>query len=197
MTLNKNQPNEDKSASEPVIPAPELGTPPRPGTMERRLASPGRIGEPVIDTFDNRRVGLPEPIVWTDKYLVGVDIIDAEHHALVDLFNSILTVSKSHNHAELAILLEQLGNITATHFESEERLMAQFDYAHAAQHRLDHQKLLEEYGHQVDDWRNRHISAELLCRFMYRWLLRHVIASDMALGEAINRHAASGVSPQA
>jgi hemerythrin len=146
-------------------------------------------------SFDSRKEGLPEPIVWSDNHLVGVDIIDGEHHALIDLFNSILAVSKSHKHAELAILLEQLGNITASHFESEESLMAQFDYAHAAQHRIDHQKLLDEYAHQVDDWRNRYISAELLCRFMYRWLLRHVIASDMALGEAINRQIASGVNP--
>ena len=135
-----------------------------------------------------------EPIVWSENHLVGVEIIDTEHHALIDLFNSILAVSKSDNHAELAILLEQLGNITASHFASEETLMAQFDYAHAAQHRVDHQKLLDEYAHQVDDWRNKHISAELLCRFMHRWLLRHVIASDMALGEAINRHAASGLT---
>lgn len=152
------------------------------------------FAEPVDDTVDSRRAGMPEPIVWTEKHLVGVDIIDAEHRALIEMFNSILAVSKSHNQAELAILLEQLGDATASHFASEESLMARFDYAHAAQHRIDHQKLLDEYGHQVEDWRNRHISAELLCRFMYRWLLRHVLASDMALGEAINRHAASGVS---
>ena len=151
------------------------------------------FGESVGDTFDSRRAGLPVPIVWSEKHLVGVGIIDAEHQALVDLFNLILAVSKSHNHGELAILLEQLGNTTASHFASEETLMAQFDYAHAAQHRIDHQKLLNEYAHQVDDWRNRHISAELLCRFMHRWLMRHVIASDMALGEAITRHAANGV----
>lgn len=166
MTLNKNQPNEAQSDS----------------------------GEPVSDRFDSRRAGMPEPIVWSEEHLVGVDIIDTEHRALIDLFNSILVVSKSNNYPELAILLEQLGNFTASHFENEEALMAQFDYAHAAQHRIDHQKLLAEFGHQVDDWRNRHISAELLCRFMYRWLLRHVIASDMALGEAINRHAASGLT---
>lgn len=142
----------------------------------------------------NEAKSVAEPIVWSENHLVGVEIIDTEHHALIDLFNSILAVSKSDNHAELAILLEQLGNTTASHFESEETLMAQFDYAHAAQHRVDHQKLLDEYAHQVDDWRNKHISAELLCRFMHRWLLRHVIASDMALGEAINRHAASGLT---
>ena len=166
MTLNKNQPNEANSD----------------------------LKEPVCDAFDSRRVGMPEPIVWSEEHLVGVEIIDTEHRALIDLFNSILVVSKSHNRAELAILLEQLGNTTASHFESEEALMARFDYAHAAQHRIDHQKLLDEYGHQVDDWRNKHISAELLCRFMYRWLLRHVLASDMALGEVINRHAASDVT---
>lgn len=155
-----------------------------------------KIKEPMTPpvSFDFSRVGMPEPVSWSDDYSVGVELIDAEHHALVDLYNSILSVSKSGTNAELAILLEQLGNVTASHFESEEKLMAQFDYAQAAQHRIDHEKLLTEYAHQVDDWRNRHISAELLCRFMYRWLIRHVIASDMALGETINRHIASGVT---
>ena len=142
-------------------------------------------------SFDFSRVGMPDAVSWSDKYSVGVALIDAEHHALINLYNSILSVGISGNDAELPILLEQLGNATASHFESEEKLMAQFDYAHAAQHRLDHQALLDEYGRQVDDWRNRHISAELLCRFMYRWLLRHVIAADMPLGEAINRHVAN------
>ena len=39
----------------------------------------------------------------------------------------------------------------------------------------------------ADDWRSDRISAELLCRFIYRWMLNHIAASDIPLGAALCR----------
>jgi hemerythrin len=140
-----------------------------------------------LDAFEDRRQGILDPVVWTSKLNVGVEAIDAGHRAMVELFNSIIDCTPSNDRTQLAALLEQLGNVTAAHFETEEKLMDQFGYEDTAAHKNEHQKLLQEYGNQVDDWRENHISSVFLCRFMYRWLLRHVVTTDKHLGEAIQR----------
>ena len=163
------------------------------GVYDRRHAHGQKMTEVEPDVFEDRRLRILEHIVWTRQLDVGVDAIDAEHRALVELYNSIIDLSPSRDRMRLARLLEQFGNITAAHFEAEDKLMAQFGYEDAAAHRKEHQELLHEYGHQVDDWRANHISSEMLCRFMYRWLLRHVIAADKPLGEMIQRQSGSQV----
>lgn len=158
------------------------------GTTDRRHESiDTQAPEEEIDIFEERRLGNLEPIVWTAKLALGIEPIDAQHRALIGRYNAILVTSKSADKARLATLLEQLGNETAAHFENEELLMSGADYEHAATHKEEHRKLLEELAHQVDDWRKNHISAELLCRFMYLWLLRHIVALDRPLAEAIKR----------
>lgn len=166
------------------------------GIHDRRHVHGQRMSEDQFDAFEDRRLGLLESIVWTSKFDVGVEAIDAGNRTLVELYNSIIDISPSRDRTRLAKLLEQLGNATAAHFETEDELMAQFDYEDAAAHRKEHQDLLHEYGHQVDDWRANHISSEMLCRFMYRWLLRHVIAADKPLGEMIQRQSGSQVRHQ-
>lgn len=148
------------------------------GICNRRHAHGPRMTEDELDAFEDRRQGILEPIVWTNKLNIGVAAIDAEHRALVAVCNSILDVNRSRDSAELAPLMEQLGDLTAAHFETEEKLMAQFGYAHAVEHRKEHLDLLQEYGHQVQDWRANRISANFLCRFMYRWLVQHIMTTD-------------------
>lgn len=157
------------------------------GIDDRRDAEPRTITEDEPDAIEDRRQGLLGHIVWTSKLDVGVEAIDAGHHAMVEIFNSVVDVSPSGDRTQLAALLEQLGNTIAADFEAEEKLMAQVDYEYSATHLKEHQELLLDYGYQVEDWRANHVSAESLCRFMHRWLLRHIVASDKQLGEAIQR----------
>lgn len=140
-----------------------------------------------IDVFEERRLANLQPIAWTSKIAVGIETIDAGHRSMIALYNDILVASKSGDKTKLATLLEQLGNATAAHFQSEEQLMSGFHYELAATHTGQHRRLLDEFAHQVDDWRKNHISAALLCRFMHSWLLRHIAASDLPLAKAIHQ----------
>lgn len=155
------------------------------GTTDRRLRP-----DEEVDIFEERRLGKLEAILWTPELAVGNEAIDDGHRALCARLNAILAARKSVVRERLAQLLEQLGNETAAHFRREEQLMASFKYQHAATHLDEHRKILDEFSHLVDDWRDRHISTELLCRFLYRWLLRHIAGSDIPLCEAMSRQSA-------
>lgn len=158
------------------------------GTTDRRHADLGlSADDDEIDILEERRLENLKPILWTAKISVGNEEIDEGHRAMFALFDAILSARKPADKARLAALLEQLGDVTAAHFQCEEKLMSKSNYEHTAAHREEHRKVLDEYAHQVDDWRGNRISSELLCRFMHRWLLRHIAASDIPLGEAIKR----------
>ncbi len=155
------------------------------GTTDRR-----RLPGEEMDLFEERRLGNLESLLWTPELAVGNAAIDAGHRAMCARLSAILAARKSIGRARLAILLEQLGNETEAHFRIEEQLMASYNYEHALTHGDEHRKILDEFAHLVDDWRDGQISTELLCRFLYRWLLRHIGASDIPFCEAIGRQGA-------
>jgi len=148
-----------------------------------------------LDIFEERRLEDRKPIVWNSKFALGIEEIDAGHRAMIAVFNDILVAKDSADRTRLAILFERLGNTTADHFEHEEKLMSRLNYRYAATHVDEHRKLLDEFAHQVDDWRDNHISAGLLCRFMHRWLLNHIASSDSWACEAISRQNMGFVQP--
>lgn len=152
------------------------------GTTDRRQDSAEEF-----DIFEERRMGHLEAIRWTSEIAVGIESIDSDHRSMIALLNQIVAARRSSDRAYLATLLEQFGNETTRHFKSEEALITRFDTEHATRHMDEHRNLMDEYAQQVDDWRENRISAELLCRFMYRWILRHISESDIPLGEAIYR----------
>jgi hemerythrin-like metal-binding protein len=153
------------------------------GTTDRRQDS----GEE-FDIFEERRLGNLGSVRWTSGLAVGVDSIDADHRIMIELLNEIIGARQLTDRARLATLLERFGDETARHFRSEEALMAHFGAEHTSAHIEEHRQLLDEFAQQVDDWRADRISAELLCRFMYRWILRHIQTADIPLGMAIRRN---------
>ena len=152
------------------------------GTTDRR-----RENDENFDAFEERRLNNLEAIRWPSGVSTGIEAIDSHYPAMIDLLNQIIAARKSSDRDNLAILIERFGNATEAHFREEEAMMSAIDFEHNTTHREEHRRLLEEFSDLVDDWRSDRISAELLCRFIYRWMLNHIAASDVPLGAAISR----------
>lgn len=155
------------------------------GTTDRR-----RDNDENFDAFEERRLNNLEAMRWPADVATGVKSIDAHYPAMIDLLNRIIVARKSSDRHLLASLIEQFGNATESHFREEEAMMSAIDFEHDSTHREEHRALLDEFSDLVDDWRSDRISAELLCRFIYRWMLNHIAASDIPLGVAISRQTA-------
>lgn len=155
------------------------------GTTDRR-----REDDENFDAFEERRLNNLEAIRWPADVSTGIEAIDAHYPAMIELLNQIIAARKSPDRAGLATLIERFGNAIESHFREEEAIMARIEFEHGSTHREEHQRLLDEFSDLVDDWRSDRISAELLCRFVYRWMLNHIAASDIPLGAAISRQTA-------
>lgn len=126
-------------------------------------------------------------IHWNPKLSVGIAEVDTQHQRMIGIYNLIVSIGITGERKKMAELLEELGNETFAHFQYEERLMLEAGYEHIREHKEEHARLLNELGEQVEDWRSGRIPASELARFMYRWLIRHIVTTDVPMGRALTR----------
>lgn len=123
-------------------------------------------------------------ISWDYVFSVGIDEIDEDHRRLINLFNILNhSVTSGEDPAYLAAVLEELINCTVWHFSHEERLMLKYGYPGYAEHREEHQDLIEsvrELQQKIRD-AGKEVAAEHLA-FLEHWLTGHILATDMKLG---------------
>lgn len=123
------------------------------------------------------------------KNSVGIEQIDREHQRLFEIAARVydsLGRNDSGVDEEIRTLVADLLDYTATHFSSEEALMAVAGYPELEAHRQLHRHLLSqardmEMRTAIGD---RHAPVEL-SRFLYRWLVEHIEASDRKFGEFV------------
>jgi len=120
------------------------------------------------------------------NYLVGIAQIDHEHERLFAIaartYDS-LAASDEAGRAMMRAAVAELIDYTATHFASEESLMAAAAYPELPAHRDQHQHLLArardmEMRVEIED---PGVAVDLT-HFLYRWLVEHIEASDRKFG---------------
>ena len=84
-------------------------------------------------------------IEWRDEYCTGIKGVDFEHEALINQINSIYELVT--NQADKDLVIDSLGDIygsISAHFALEEQMMVRHHYVNYAQHKADHDRLLDE-----------------------------------------------------
>ena len=123
-------------------------------------------------------------LVWDKVLSVGNDEIDEDHRKLVDLFNMLHHAVIAGDAPDyLAAVLEELINFTAWHFSHEERLMLKYGYEGLAEHRADHQELINSVKElQQQILQSGKLVADEELTFLEHWLTEHILTDDMKLG---------------
>lgn len=123
-------------------------------------------------------------LVWDNTLSVQIKEIDEDHRRLVDLFN-ILGHSVMQGDASdyVEAVLEELISCTIWHFRHEERLMLKYRYDGFAEHKTEHQELIESVKalQQKFVQEGKAVSSEDI-EFLEHWLTGHILAADMELG---------------
>ena len=132
-------------------------------------------------------------MIWSDKYCIGVDEVDAQHEELFNKANSfIYAVKHNHGNSEIGNMLKILINYTNVHFESEEELMGKIQYPKLPDHHKLHKDLVNDIVNILKKIKNgeRYNAIELI-RFLEDWLSHHILQDDMKIGKYIK---SSGIS---
>lgn len=129
-------------------------------------------------------------VTWTHASSVGVRAMDNEHSIMIDVMNELHSVLAHGAEREQAKeLLSKLIEITGIHFWNEEQLMERYGFPGLAEHRTEHQHLLQqlkEFAHRRQHGKEVQLSG-FLC-FMHNWFINHVEGLDKQYGPWLNKH---------
>lgn len=124
-------------------------------------------------------------LVWQAELDTGIEIIDQQHHRIVDLINQL---AEATTRDDQAAVLEELVDYTLSHFAFEEELMEESGYTFGPAHKRVH----EMFVRRVSEYRMRFeagedIAAELK-GMLARWLFNHIRGDDKSYSRHVRHY---------
>ena len=120
---------------------------------------------------------------WREEFSVGFEEVDHEHRELIELISSLQEdLGKG---ADTELVIDVLGEIyaqIAAHFALEEKMMRQTHYPSLADHKEDHETLLDDLRDMMDEVEDDGILDEAqLTDDLDRWFSDHFKTHDARL----------------
>lgn len=119
-------------------------------------------------------------ITWKDEYSVGIEQIDEEHKAFIDMVNKAYSMAdKLGEHKAFEQLADDMRCYAWTHFATEDKLMVKYDYPEAENHMSQHARFFEvarEAESKIQE------SPKATIQFLADWLTTHIMSMDKDLG---------------
>jgi len=123
-------------------------------------------------------------IEWREDFRLGVPAIDYEHMTLIQLLNDLHAgLENERDKDEVARFLGEVHAKIGAHFALEERLMRERGYDQFAEHKADHERLLDEIREIMDEVEADDTFAyeEELSRRLAAWFTVHFRTHDARL----------------
>ena len=120
---------------------------------------------------------------WKPEYSVGVESVDHEHQELVALINTLHdSLSEPESEVTVAEFLGEIYAKISAHFALEERVMRERGYDEFADHKADHETLLDDIREMMDDYELRDaFDEQTLAARLRDWFGTHFSTKDARL----------------
>ena len=116
-------------------------------------------------------------IQWNAEYSVGNKYMDDQHKELFVMINEFF---QQDNKKGAISLFENLSSYIDLHFESEENLLRQINFAFTDKHIKEHDELRHNFNVLRKSLDNYSIDLQhKIGMFLYNWLAKHILKSDM------------------
>jgi hemerythrin len=131
---------------------------------------------------------------WTSGLLTGVDAIDEQHQELFRRAERLFNCLQRGDRSQVEPLFAYLAAYSGSHFECEERWMAESGYPGLAAHRAAHREFSDQLLTLVREYRREGATPELaeaLHAWLADWLCRHIGDADRTMGAWVAGHGAA------
>jgi hemerythrin len=117
---------------------------------------------------------------WSDQYLIGNDLIDAEHTELFRLINDFHTQwQQGREQQSIVRVLNQLVVYTEMHFRHEETIMRDAGFAQLDEHMVWHEAMVDTIFELQKSYEEGSLRLEMeTMKFVKAWLLEHILKND-------------------
>lgn len=120
---------------------------------------------------------------WKEEFSIGVPSIDQEHQELIELINELYAELESGEAG--STVADFLGEIYAqisAHFALEETMMRQQRYDQYDDHKIDHERLLDDIRDMIDTYGDRYsVDGAALASRLESWFGEHFKTHDARL----------------
>lgn len=117
-------------------------------------------------------------IKWTDDLNTNIQVIDSQHHRIVEYINNLDDISASDDRAKVEQVLNELVDYTLSHFAFEESLMEDAHYSFINGHKRVHLLFVKRVGDFQQRFKmGEDITGELLT-VLKSWLINHIKSDD-------------------
>ena len=128
-------------------------------------------------------------IEWQDRFSLGITSVDHEHREMVELINNLYDqLGEGAGHEEILDFLSEIYVRISSHFALEERVMREKNYKHFAEHKQDHEALLDEIL-EISDAFEEGAYGEVedeLAKRLEKWFLIHFQTHDARLHKELD-----------
>jgi hemerythrin len=120
---------------------------------------------------------------WRDEFRIGIPEVDHEHQELIALINALhARLVEPERRAGVAEFLGELHAQIAAHFALEEKVMRSRRYPEFADHKQDHERLLDEIREIMDGYElHGRYDARALGDALDTWFGEHFRTRDARL----------------
>ncbi len=127
-------------------------------------------------------------IKWDDSFSVRVAEIDRQHQVLAKMSNDLNDAMRQGKGKEiLGKIISELIGYTATHFKTEERYFAQFEYPDALDHKKEHSSFVQKVSEFKDGFQSGRLSLSIeVMNFLSDWLQNHIKKTDRKYSRFFN-----------
>ncbi|MDE7267481.1 MAG: bacteriohemerythrin [Lachnospiraceae bacterium] len=124
------------------------------------------------------------PCEFTDEYLTGIQLVDAEHKELFGIVEKADRLVKSYNdlsgYDNIVQILNELKDYTKEHFADEEEYMESIHYQGLDAQKRAHEAFIDKLENinldEIDDNPKEYLQE--LLEFLLGWLVNHILQSD-------------------
>ncbi len=141
---------------------------------------------PTLDTLTSQTDIFP----WSDNFATGIDIVDVQHHRLVDLLNKLaIYMSYGANDLALYAVFDDLADYTVYHFQTEENIWNQ--YVAGDEMTLIHAQTHKNFVAEVVRVRglagalSDEAATEQIVSFLANWLAFHILEDDTHMARIV------------
>ena len=143
----------------------------------------------ITNEYTSNTVNIDNYLTFTKSLSVDYEPLDNQHKRWIDLFNKIYQayVNKSDSDS-VKMVLKDLVDYTIWHFDFENRMMEKYDFQGYHDHKVQHDDILNEVSTICSKLDNgEEISIINILEFLKKWLINHILKTDLILGRYLKQ----------